>query len=406
MRLVSSDAIGCPIVFPAERDDPFSPPSAYRDGRPDGKPQKVTLTYGGEAWLITRYHDIKALLSDDALLSADGTREGFPAVPLSYRDPRPGVFVNMDAPHHSRLRRFLAREFSAAAVEARRPIVQDQVDRLLAAFMARGPGGDLVEGFADVLPRHVSANLFGVRGDDAGFVEQCARARATHDGSAARRHASGQKMRRVLGDLVASKLDEPTDDLLGRLVSGAVRSGVLDVEELVGMATLLLAASLEATSCLISLTTFALLRDSGQGALVRADPARWTRPAVDEALRYWTIIQHGPIRMAKVDITLEETHIRAGDSVILHLHSGNWDSTVFPEPEVFDIQRDAQPHLSFGHGVHRCLGAGLGQLEAQTAVEAIFTRMPDLQLSGSIEDVAFRETSDLLYGLRSLSVIW
>jgi len=406
MQLAPHETTGCPIVFPAERDSPFSPPSAYRDGQPDGKPQRVTLAYGGEAWLVTRYQDIKALLSDDALLSADGTREGFPAVPLSYRDPRPGVFVNMDAPQHTRLRRFLAREFSAPAVEARRPIVHEQVDRLLGAFMAGGPGGDLVEGFADVLPRHVSANLFGVRGDDTSFVEQCSRARATHDGSAARRHASGQKMRRVLGDLVASKIDEPTDDLLGRLISGAIRSGDLEVEELVGMATLLLAASLEATSCLISLTTFALLRDPGQGALVRSDPARWIRPAVDETLRYWTIIQHGPIRAAKVDITVDGARIRAGDSVILHLHSGNWDSTVFPSPEIFDIQRVAAPHLSFGHGVHRCLGAGLGQLEAQTAVEAIFTRMPNLRLSVPVEEITFRETQDLLYGLRSLPVIW
>jgi cytochrome P450 len=406
MLPVSSEATGCPIVFPAQRDDPFSPPSAYRAGEPDGKPQKVTLSYGGEAWLITRYQDIKALLSDDSLLSADGTREGFPAVPLSYRDTRPGVFVNMDSPEHSRLRRFLAREFSAAAVEARRPIVQEQVDRLLAEFMAHGPGGDLVEGFADVLPRHVSANLFGVRGDDTSFVEQCARARATHDGSAARRHASGQKMRRVLGELVAGKIDEPADDLLGRLVTSAVRTGELDVEELVGMATLLLAASLEATSCLISLTTFALLQNPTQEALVRADPERWIRATLDEALRYWTIIQHGPIRVAKVPITVRGARIRSGDSVILHLHSGNWDDAVFPEPEVFDIRRTAQPHLAFGHGVHRCLGAGLGQMEAQIAVTAIFTRMPNLRLAVPLEEVAFRETHDLLYGLRTLPVDW
>jgi cytochrome P450 len=406
MQLAQNEAAQCPIIFPSERDNPFTPPAAYRDGAPDGRPRKVTLAYGGEAWLITRYRDIKALLSDDALLSADGTREGFPAVPLSYRDPRPGVFVNMDTPHHTRLRRFLAHEFSASAVEARRPAVQEQVDRLLGAFIAGGPGGDLVEGFADVLPRHVSANLFGVRGDDSDFVEQCSRARATHDGSAARRHASGQKMRRVLGDLVAGKIEEPTDDLLGRLVAGAVRSGDLEEEELVGMATLLLAASLEATSCLISLTTFSLLRDPEQEALFRSDPAHWIRPAVDETLRYWTIIQHGPIRAAKVDITVDGELIRAGESVVLHLHSANWDSTVFPEPEVFDIRRAAAPHLSFGHGVHRCLGAGLGQLEAQTAVEAIFTRLPDLRLSVPVGDVTFRETQDLLYGLRSLPVTW
>lgn len=412
MDTTQPTASQCPFLFPAEREDPFAPPAAYRPDGHQGGPLRVTLTYGGPAWLVTGYRDIRALLSNDKLLSADGTSEGFPLVPLSYRQPRPGVFVGMDPPEHDRLRRLLSSEFSASAVAARRPVVQAHVDRLLSEFIDSGPvkgregEGDLVEGFADRLPRHVSADLFGVPGDDGVFIEQCRRARATHDGSAARRHAAGEQMRRVLGDLVAAKLDTPTDDLLGRLITNGVKEGHITVDELIGMATLLLAASLEATSCLISLTVLSLLRDPEQGALVREDPSGRSMAAVEEALRYWAVIQHGPIRIASTDIVVGDQTIRAGDAVVLHLHSANWDRTIFDNPESFDLRRTAPPHMSFGHGTHRCLGAGLGQLEAAIAVETIFTRLPEVQLGIPVNEVAFRDNADLLYGVRSLPLTW
>lgn len=406
MPSTHESASGCPVTFPARRDNPYAPSDAYPPGGHGDGPMRVTLAYGGPAWLVTGYHETRRLLADDRLLSADATTEGFPQVPLSYRDPRPGVFVGMDPPEHDRLRHTLTREFNAAAVEARRPAVTTHVDRLLTEFIARGPGGDLVADFSDRLPRHVSADLFGVPGDDTTFIEQCRRARATHDGSAARRHAAGEQMRRVISDLVATKIAEPTDDLLGRTVTSSVRTGRITAEELVGMATLLLAASLEATSCLISLTVLALLRDEQQGALVRENPDRWIRPAIDESLRFWTVIQHGPIRIALTDIQVGDRTIRAGDAVVLHLHSANWDRRVYDDPEVFDLRRTRAPHLSFGHGTHRCLGAGLGQLEASIAIGQIFGRLPWLRPAVPMEELSFRENHDLLYGVKSLPVIW
>lgn len=393
----------CPVRFPAERDSRTAPPSAYRSGSADGSPFEVDLVYGGKAWLITRHADVRALLSDSRL-SSNASVEGYPMVPLSHREQRPGVFLSMDSPEHERFRGLLTREFSAGAVAARKPLIAWHVDRLIDRMTAQGTSGDLVTAFADRLPCHVIGGLFGVGADDETFVQRCLRARATHDKSLARRLSAGEQMRRFLGELVAAKQANPADDLISRL--GAVAdAGEVTQEEAIGMATLVLAASLDATSALTTLTVLSILQDEARAALVRADPARWAPVAVEEALRFWTVIQHGPLRMATADIEVGGRTIREGDRVVLQLHSANWDSGVFEHPEEFDLDRDARPHLALGHGAHRCLGGGLGQLEATVAVEGLFTRLPGLALDVALDELVYRD-EDLVYNVRALPVTW
>lgn len=393
----------CPVTFPSPRDDNYAPPSAYRPQGSDGRPFEVELAYGGKAWLVTRHSDIRTLLSDSRL-SADARLEGFPMVPLSHNEQRPGFFLSMDPPEHGHIRSLLNREFSATAVAARRPMIAGHIDRLLSRMTSQGRSADLVTAFADRLPCHVSGSLFGVVGDDEDWVRQCIEARATHDKSMARRLAAGERMHRFLSELVAVKQREPADDLLSRLVARA-EEGEVTIEEVVGMATLILAASLDATSALTTLTVLSVLRDEESTARMKSDPARWVRPCVEESLRYWTVIQHGPLRVAAADIEIAGRRIRRGDPVMLHLHSANWDAEVFDHPETFDVDRDNSHHLAFGYGVHRCLGAGLGQAEATAAVETLFTRLPGLRLDASPDDLAYR-SEDLVYNVRSLPVCW
>ncbi|WP_329571931.1 cytochrome P450 [Kitasatospora sp. NBC_01266] len=394
----------CPVRFPAARENPFAPPGAYRPQGHDGGPIEIDLAYGGRAWLVTRHADVRALFSDSRL-SSDATVEGYPQIPLSYRRQRPGVFLSMDPPDHERVRNLLSREFSAAAVAARRPAIEELVDRLLDRLTTGGRrSGDLVKDFADLLPCYVSGYLYGVTGDYEDFVRQCINARATHDGSMAKRLVAGERMRRFLGELLDAKEREPGDDLLSRLLANARAAG-LGRDDVVGAATLLLAASLDATAAVTSMTVLAILRDPDLTERMRADPRRWASQAVEEGLRYWTVIQHGPVRSATEDIELAGRRIRKGEFVILHLHSANWDPAVFQHPEEFDIDRVHNPHLAFGHGIHRCLGGGLGTLEATIALERIFTGLPNLRLDIAEDDLAYRH-EDLVYGVRSLPVAW
>ncbi|TDC79206.1 cytochrome P450 [Streptomyces hainanensis] len=393
----------CPVVFPAERDSRYAPPAPYRSGPADGGPFEVDLAYGGKAWLITRHADVRALLSDNRI-SSNASVEGYPMVPLSHREQRPGVFLSMDSPEHEHFRGLLTREFSAGSVAARRPLIARHVDRLIDRMTAQGRSAELVTAFADRLPCHVIGELFGAGSEDENFVQQCLRARATHDKSLARRLSAGEQMRRFLGDLVAAKRENPADDLITRLAA-AITAGKVTEEEAVGMATLVLAASLDATSALTTLTVLSILQDEARAELVRANPTRWARPAVEEALRFWTVIQHGPLRTATADIEIGGRLIRKGDRVVLQLHSANWDSAVFERPEMFDLDRDTQSHLAFGHGVHRCLGGGLGQLEATVAVEGLFTRLPGLTLDAAADELVYRD-EDLVYNVRALPLSW
>ncbi|MDY0812017.1 cytochrome P450 [Kitasatospora purpeofusca] len=394
----------CPVRFPAARENPVAPPGAYRPEGHDGGPIEVDLAYGGRAWLVTRHADVRALFGNHRL-SSDATVEGYPQIPLAYGRQRPGVFLSMDPPEHERVRNLLSREFSAAAVAARRPAVEQLVDRLLDRFTADGRrSGDLVKEFADLLPCYVSGYLYGVTDDYEGFVRQCINARATHDGSLAKRLVAGERMRRFLSELLDARDREPGDDLLSRLLANARTAG-LGRDDVVGVATLLLAASLDATAAVTSMTVLAVLREPALTERLRTDPRRWAAAAVEESLRYWTVIQHGPVRAVTEDIELAGRTLRKGEFVILHLHSANWDRAVFRHPEQFDIDRPTNPHLSFGHGIHRCLGGGLGALEATIALERIFTALPDLRLDVAEDDLAYRH-DDLVYGVRGLPVAW
>lgn len=394
----------CPVSFPSPRENPFAPPGAYRPQGHDGAPFKVQLAYGGEAWLVTRHADVRSLLGDSRM-SSDATADGYPLVPLAYRQQRPGVFLSMDPPEHERYRGLLSREFSAAAVSARRSDIQKLADRLVDRMSTDGTrSADLVKEFSDLLPCYVAGSLFGVGWNDEDFVRHCIQARATHDASMARRLAAGEQMKRFLGALIEARAQQPGDDVLSRLVANAEGRGI-SREEVVGAATLLLAASLDATSAVTTLTVLSILRDEQLAALVRNEPGRWAQPAVEESLRYWSVIQHGPVRVAKEDLEIGGRTIRAGDFVLLHLHSANWDPAVFDHPADFDVSRDSRAHLALGYGVHRCLGGGLGQLEATVAVETLFTRLPEMRLAIREDDLVYRE-EDLVYGVRRLPISW
>ncbi|MFD6530904.1 cytochrome P450 [Streptomyces sp. NPDC060184] len=399
----TKSAATCPVRFPAARENPFAPPGAYRPDGHDGGPLEVELAYGGRAWLVTRNADVRTLFSDNRL-SSDATADDYPLVPLAYREQRPGVFLSMDPPEHERIRNLLSREFGAAAVAARRPAIEKLATGLIDQLTADGGrSADLVKMFADLLPCYVSGYLYGVT-DYEDFARQCINARATHDGSMAKRLVAGEKMKRFLGELIDAKEATPGDDLLTRLLANARAAG-LGRDDVIGAATLLLAASLDATAAVTSMTVLAVLRDPSLHQRMRQDPARWAPLAVEESLRFWTVIQHGPVRVAKQDIEIAGRTIRKGEFIVLHLHSANWDPEVFDQPERFDIDRTRNPHLAFGHGVHRCLGGGLGTLEAVVALELLFTRMPELHLDVPEEDLVYRH-EDLVYGVRNLPVAW
>lgn len=203
-----------------------------------------------------------------------------------------------------------------------------------------------------------------------------------------------------LGELVERKRAEPADDLLG----GLVAAGELSDEELAGVALLLLIAGHETTANMLGLGTFALLQYPDQLAALREGRVDVAN-AVEELLRYLTVISFGLTRTALEDVELGGEVIRAGESVCAYLPVVNRDLARFPSGNELDVAADAHGHLAFGHGVHQCLGQQLARIEMRIAYPALLRRFPTLRLGVPPEEVPMR--GDMaIYGVHRLPVEW
>ncbi|QEV22496.1 cytochrome P450 [Streptomyces alboniger] len=388
-------------AWPMPRTCPYSPPDAYAELRRGG-PVKVRIRTG-EAWLITRYDDVRAVLTD-ARFSSDDTQPGFPVRIQLPPAPRVMSFTRMDGPEHGRLRRMAMTEFTARRTRALRPSVELLVERLVDE-LERGPRpADLVAAFSVRLPSLVIARMLGVpEADECDFTE-LSQAVLSQDATPEEIYAAFVEMTQYLDELIRRKGREPEEDLLSRLATQYVATGELSHDDLVAMARLFLVAGHETTAHQLSLSVLSLLREPGRLERLRRDPDLFA-PAVEELLRYWSITQDNQVRVAVEDAEIGGARIAKGDGVILAYPSANHDESVFPGGDRVDLDRDASRHIAFGYGPHLCPGASLARMELEVALRALVGRFPGLRVADVPGAVSFRENT-INYGLDSLLVTW
>jgi cytochrome P450 len=390
--------------FPARRGFcPFAPAPEYTAAREDKGIIKVGLWNGTTAWLVTRYADVRMVLTEQKKFSADGRREGFivfaPGVPAN-----DSTFIRMDDPEHARLRRMLARSFTVRRAEEMRAEIQSITDRLVEQMLSRTPPVDLVAEFALPLPSLVISSLLGVPYSDHDFFESSTRKIMSWRSSREVASDAMGELGGYLSELAGAKLAEPADDLLSDLVTNYEVSGELGREDIVKMAMLLLIAGHETTANMISAGIAALLENPDQLAALRADETL-IPGAVEELLRYLSVVHSGLSRIATEDVEICGELVRAGENLILHLPTANHDETVFPNAAELDIRRDAKAHIAFGHGVHQCLGRALAKVEIEVAIGTLLRRFPDLALAVPLEKIPFREDM-FVYGVHELPINW
>jgi len=276
------------------------------------------------------------------------------------------------------------------------------VDDHLDAMERKGPPADLVSEFALPIPSLVICELLGVPTADQEEFQERTRRQMVAGISEAEQIALAKDSLAYMRDLVDRKRRDPGDDILGMLV----REHADDVtrDELVGIAGLLLLAGHETTSNMLGLGTLALLRHPEQLALVRDDPAA-VPGAVEELLRWLSVVNGGGPRMATRDVEIGGKQIRRGDLVAFNLPTANRDPALLEDPERLDVTRSSSTHVGFGHGVHHCLGAPLARLEMRIAFPALLRRFPNLALACSYDEVPFA-VNKTIYGLESLPVTW
>ena len=387
---------------------PFDPAPAMRARREEGPVVRVRLWDGSTPWLVTGHAEHRAILADPRV-SIEPTRPGMPRLTRMEAEAGAGgshlSFIFMDDPEHARLRRMVSGAFSIKRVEAMRPATQRIVDDLIDAMLAGRTPTDLVEAFALPVPSLVISDLLGVPYADHDFFQRNSRVIINRDSTHEVRQAAVRRLAEYLNDLVGQKLDEPRDDLLSGLTA-QLKEGRLARQEAVEMATLMLFAGHETTANMIGLGTAALLAHPEQLTLLReTDDPRQMAAAVDELLRYLTITHGGLRRVALADIELGGQVIRAGEGIIAVNETANRDSDVFPDPDRLDLRRDARRHVTFGYGIHQCLGQPLARMELQVAFGTLYRRIPGLRLAAELDEIPFKHDG-FVYGVYELPVAW
>lgn len=391
--------------FPLRRQCPFTPPPEYDRLRTEEPVSKVQLPTGGTAWLVTRYEDVRTVLSSPAF-SADGTRPGFPTfVPGQAQVLQRPPFIRMDPPEHSFYRRMLIQEFTLKRIKTMRPGIQATVDRLLDDLLTQTPPVDLVEAFALPVPSLVICQLLGVPYDDHKFFQSRSKVAMSGATTAEQFATALGELRAYMDELITRRQHEPGDDLLSKLVTEHLEpAGGLRRDELLMMCLMLLNAGHETTSNMISLGTAALLEHPDQLAVLRSDP-ELLPGTVEELLRYLSIADLVTTRIAAEDTELSGTRIRAGEGVVALLAAADWDPSVFSEPERLDVHRGNRHHVAFGYGAHQCLGQNLARLELEIVFSTLFERIPTLRTAVPVDELPYKH-GGLLFGLHELPVTW
>ena len=387
---------------------PFAPPPevmALSEKRPLSR---VRIWDGSTPWLITGYDEVRTLFSDSRV-SVDDRRAGFPhwnEGMLSTVHKRPRSVFTADAEEHTRFRRMLSKPFTFKRVEGLRPVIQKVTDEHIDAMLAGPQPGDIVTGLALPVPSLVISQLLGVPYEDAEMFQHHANIGLARYAAAEDTMKGAMSLHKYLAQLVEAKMENPAEDAVSDLAE-RVKAGELSVKEAAQLGTGLLIAGHETTANMIGLGVLALLQYPDQAAVLReTDDAKVVANAVEELLRYLSIIQNGQRRVAAEDIEIAGEVIRAGEGIIIDLAPANWDGKEFAEPDRLYLHRSgAGQHVAFGYGRHQCVGQQLARAELQIVFHTLFRRIPTLELAVPIDDIPFKHDR-LAYGVYELPVTW
>ncbi|QFY08318.1 cytochrome P450 [Nonomuraea phyllanthi] len=390
------------VTFPIARQRPLDPPDEATELRQRAAMHRMTYADGHRGWLVTGYSAARAILAHPHF--SNRAEVSHPPIPGRFERLRtktpPGFFIRADAPEHTRYRKLLTGQFTVRRMKALEPRIEEITNACLDDMAAAGGPVDLVQAFALPIPSLVICELLGVPYADREQFQEDTKLLVNLETKAEESIAALGRSMAYLAGLIKRKREEPADDLL----SGLIEGGELDDEELTGVGFLLLVAGHETTANMLGLGTYALLTNPDQLAAMRDDPSVVDN-GVEELLRYLTIVHLGPVRTALEDVEIEGTTIRAGESATIHLPSVNRDAERFPGGDRLDLARPATGHMSFGHGIHQCLGQQLARTEMRIAYPALLRRFPGLRLAVTPEEVPMR--SDMsIYGVHRLPVTW
>jgi len=376
--------------------DPLPELARMREQEPVSK---LPLPFGVNVWLVTGHAEAKAVLNDTEAFSNDIAnvvgQTGAAA------DQSPGGLGFADPPAHSRLRRLLTPEFTMRRLSRLTPRIDAIVNERLDAMAEVDGPVDLVKEFALPIPSLAICELLGVPYEDREEFQRLGVARFDlFAGANASLGAISDSVSYLL-KIVQKQREQPGDGLLGMIIKE--HGDEIDDRELAGLADGVLTGGFETTASMLALGSIVLLQDRQRLELVRTDDSA-VPGIVEELLRYLTVVQVAFPRFARKDVEIDGKKISEGDIVACSLSAANRDELFGADPESFAPERARSPHLAFGYGIHRCIGAELARMELRAAYPALVRRFPGIRLNVPLEGLTFRQTS-IVFGVESLPVL-
>ncbi|MFC3572315.1 cytochrome P450 [Streptomyces yaanensis] len=369
----------------------------------EGPLTRIRLPYGeGWAWLATRYDEVKMITNDPRFGRAEVAARQVTRLAPHFK-PRPGSLAFADQPDHNRLRRTVAGAFTVGAMKRLRPHAQEILDALVDEVVQEGPPADLIERVLEPFPISVISEVMGVPAADREQVHAWTRQIICTSGGAEASERAKHGMYGWITETIRARAGSTGEDVLS-LLGAAVSRGEISEEEAVGLAGPLQIGG-EGVTHNCGQMLFLLLTSPELLERLRARPESWD-VALDELLRW---IPHrtavGLARIAREDVELHGLRIRAGDPVYVSYLAANRDPDVFPEPDRLDLDRDPNPHLSFGNGPHYCTGALLARLQIDLLLHTLLERLPRLRLAVPPDRVPWRRQT-MIRGPQALPATW
>jgi cytochrome P450 len=361
------------------------------------------LPDGSTAWLVSGYEEARQVMIDPRFsralaVSSDRAQQGFESFAA-------GSISGIDPPEHTRMRKLVARAFTARRVEALRPRVASIVDDLIDAMLDQPQPADLIAAFSLPLPVQVICEMLGVPTEDMQqFHTWSDTVLGDWERSSDEVMSAAVEMFSYFGKLIEMKRAQPADDLMTALIAARDENDRLSEEELMVLGCTVLIGGHETTANEINLSLLTLLDHPAELAKLRAEP-ELIPGAVEELLRFVRLGGLAPSRVTSEDVQIGDVTIPAGETVIPLFGTANRDPSVFADPDRFDVTRAPANHLAFGVGVHHCLGAQLARMELQEAFRGLLGRVPGLRLAVPDEQLRFKH-GIVVNSLCELPVRW
>ncbi|MFD9073898.1 cytochrome P450 [Streptomyces lasiicapitis] len=376
-------------------------PEFFAPGEEDVK--QIVTPSGDKMWLVRDYALGRMVLADDKKFSrAAAVKPDAPT--FNDAQPVPESMMSMDGSEHARLRKTVTGAFTARKMAAMAPGIEELTDRYLDGLEAAGPGADIMEHLGNPLPLDVLCQLLGVPLEDSEKFRDWVE--VLFDISASTPQEKGRKrleLSAYMADLIDAKRTEPQDDLLTSLIA-AQDAGKLSPGELITLGLTLLMAGYETTVGQIALNLNVLLSEPGAYQDLVDHPER-VDAAVEELMRVSPTTPLSFSRVATEPVQLGSVLVQAGDALMVSLLNGNRDGNVYPEPDFLEPEGRSSVHLTFGHGLHRCLGAPLGRIQLQIVFARLVSRFPGLRFADVAEPAVWKDGMGTR-GLARIHVDW